>query len=40
MRAFLASLWLVGEMPTLAAMEKEVVDRGAFGLNRRDQEEL
>jgi hypothetical protein len=40
MRAFLAALWLVGEMPTLAALEKEVVDRGAFGLNRRDQEEL
>jgi hypothetical protein len=40
MRAFLAALWLVDEMPTLTALEKAVLDAGAFSLNRRDQEEL
>jgi hypothetical protein len=40
MRAFLAALWLVEETPTLPALQKTVIDAGAFGLNRRDQEEL
>jgi len=40
MRAFLAALWLVEETPTLPALEKIATDTGAFGLNRRDQEEL
>ena len=40
MRAFLAALWLVEETPTLPALQKTVADGGAFGLNRRDQEEL
>jgi|SRR5271166_229175 len=40
MRAFLAALWLVEESPTLPALQKTVVEAGAFGLNRRDQEEL
>ena len=40
MRAFLAALWLVEEAPTLPALEKTATDAGAFGLNRRDQEEL
>ena len=40
MRAFLAALWLVEEMPTLPALQKTAIDTGAFGLNRRDQEEL
>jgi hypothetical protein len=40
MRAFLAALWLVEETPTLRALQKTATDAGAFGLNRRDQEEL
>ena len=40
MRAFLAALWLVEETPTLTALQKTATDAGAFGLNRRDQEEL
>jgi hypothetical protein len=40
MRAFLAALWLVEEAPNLPALQKTVTDAGAFGLNRRDQEEL
>jgi hypothetical protein len=40
MRAFLAALWLVEETPTLPALQKVATDSGAFGLNRRDQEEL
>ena len=40
MRAFLAALWLVEETPTLAALQRSASDAGAFGLNRRDQEEL
>ena len=40
MRAFLAALWLVDEMPTLPALQKAAESGGAFGLNRRDQEEL
>ena len=40
MRAFLAALWLVEETPTLPALQKTATDAGAFGLNRRDQEEL
>ena len=40
MRAFLAALWLVEETPTLPALQKTAADAGAFGLNRRDQEEL
>jgi hypothetical protein len=40
MRAFLAALWLVEETPTLPALQKTAIDAGAFGLNRRDQEEL
>jgi hypothetical protein len=39
MRAFLAALWLVEETPTLTALQKIATDAGAFGLNRRDQEE-
>src|SRR5262249_62333553 len=39
MRAFLAALWLVDEMP-LPALEEAVTDARAFTLNRRDQEEL
>ena len=39
MRAFLAALWLIDEMP-LPALEKAVTDAGAFTLNCRDQEEL
>jgi hypothetical protein len=40
MRAFLAALWLVEETPTSPALQKTATDAGAFGLNRRDQEEL
>lgn len=40
MRAFLAALWLVDEMPTLLAMQKTAEASGVFGINRRDQEEL
>jgi ligand-binding sensor domain-containing protein len=40
MRAFLAALWLVEETPTVLALQKTASDAGAFGLNRRDQEEL
>ncbi len=40
MRAFLAALWLVEETPTLPALQKSASEAGAFGLNRRDQEEL
>jgi hypothetical protein len=40
MRAFLAALWLVEETPNLPALQKAATDAGAFGLNRRDQEEL
>jgi hypothetical protein len=40
MRAFLAALWLVEEAPTLPTLQKTATDAGAFGLNRRDQEEL
>jgi hypothetical protein len=40
MRAFLAALWLVEETPTSPALQKTSTDAGAFGLNRRDQEEL
>jgi hypothetical protein len=40
MRAFLAALWLVEETPTLPALQKAATNAGAFGLNRRDQEEL
>jgi ligand-binding sensor domain-containing protein len=40
MRAFLAALWLVEETPHLPALQKTATDAGAFGLNRRDQEEL
>jgi hypothetical protein len=40
MRAFLAVLWLVEETPTLPALQNIATDAGAFGLNRRDQEEL
>jgi hypothetical protein len=40
MRAFLAALWLVEETPTLSARQKVISDAGAFGLNRRDQEDL
>jgi hypothetical protein len=39
MRAFLAAWWLVDEM-TLSALQKTLIDRGAFGLNRRDQEDI
>jgi hypothetical protein len=40
MRAFLAALWWVEETPTLSALQKTATDAGAFGINRRDQEEL
>jgi hypothetical protein len=40
MRAFLAALWLVEETPNLRALQKTAIDAGAFGLNRRDQEEF
>ena len=40
MRAFLAALWLVEEMPNLPALEKEMDDSGMFGLNPQDQKEL
>jgi hypothetical protein len=40
MRAFLAVLWLVEETPNLPALQKTATDAGAFGLSRRDQEEL
>jgi hypothetical protein len=40
MRAFLAALWLVEETPTLRVLQKTAIDTGAFGLNRRDQEDL
>jgi L-2-hydroxyglutarate oxidase LhgO len=40
MRAFLAAVWLVEQTPTLKALQKTAIDAGAFGLNRRDQEEL
>jgi hypothetical protein len=40
MRSFLAALWLVEETPTMPALQKTATDAGAFGLNRRDQEEL
>jgi hypothetical protein len=40
MRAFLAALWLVEEKHTIQALEKTATDAAAFGLNRRDQEEL
>jgi hypothetical protein len=40
MRAFLAASWLVEETPNLPALQKTAADAGAFGLNRRDQEEL
>jgi ligand-binding sensor domain-containing protein len=40
MRAFLAASWLVEEMPTMSALHKTATDAEAFGLNRRDQEEL
>jgi hypothetical protein len=40
MRAFLAALWLVEETPTLRVLQKTAIDAGAFGLNRRDQEDL
>jgi hypothetical protein len=40
MRAFLAALWLVEDAPTLPALQKTATDAGAFGLSRRDQEEL
>jgi hypothetical protein len=40
MRAFLAALWLVDEMPTLPALQRAAESGDAFGLNRRDQEEL
>jgi ligand-binding sensor domain-containing protein len=40
MRAFLAALWLVEEKPNLPALQETATDAGAFGLNRRDQEEL
>jgi len=40
MRAFLAALCLVDEMPNAAAAQKEAVDRGAFQISHRDQEEL
>ena len=38
--SFLAALWLVEETPTLPALQKTATEAGAFGLNRRDQEEL
>ena len=40
MRAFLAALWLVDEMPTITKAQKAAVDGGAFQLSWRDQEEL
>jgi len=40
MRAFLASLWLVDEMPTLHALEMTLIDAKVFRINRRDQVEL
>jgi hypothetical protein len=40
MRAFLGALWLVEETPTLPALQKTATEAGAFGLNRRDQEDL
>jgi hypothetical protein len=40
MRAFLGALWLFEETPNILASEKAATDAGAFGLNRRDQEEL
>jgi hypothetical protein len=40
MRAFLAALWLVDEMPTITAAQKTAVDGRAFQVSRRDQEEL
>jgi hypothetical protein len=40
MRAFLAALWLVEEMPTLPALQKAATDAGAFTLSRLEQEEL
>jgi ligand-binding sensor domain-containing protein len=39
-RAFLAALWLVEEQPNLAALQSTATEARAFGLNRRDQEEL
>ena len=40
MRAFLAALWLVEEMPTQSALQKTATDAGVFRLNRDDQEAL
>jgi hypothetical protein len=40
MRAFLAALWLVEEIPTLPALQKAATDAGAFALSRLEQEEL
>jgi hypothetical protein len=40
MRAFLAALWLVEEIPNLEVLEKTVADGGAFSLSRPNQEEL
>jgi hypothetical protein len=40
MRAFLAALWLVEEVPNLPALLNTATEAGAFALNRRDQEEL
>ena len=40
MRAFLAALWLVEETPKILKLQKTATDAKAFGLNRRDQEEL
>jgi hypothetical protein len=40
MQAFLASLWLAEEIPTIPALETAITEARAFELNRKDQEEL
>jgi hypothetical protein len=40
MRAFLAALYLIDETPNIVALQQVVDKAGAFGLSRRDQEEL
>jgi len=40
MRAFLASLWLVEEVPSIDAMEQMIVTSGVLSLSRREQEDF
>jgi hypothetical protein len=40
MRAFLAALWLVEELPSVTALQEAMMKAGAFDLPRRDQEEV